>query len=200
MNVKAKNGISNANNPLCEGFETLQQYHTTTHKRSYKFFVDIMTTLKIIYKDHILPTKEQIEWINKINRPVVILLRKPEDTIDNYKRLINDYKEGKLNAKTAKELKLELLCNIDFEAFCKDIEVYNQGWKDANIKKALYVDYNELVLCPYRICSGILRHYGFKMPRIKNFQLMKAKGNHGYNTFTGVGYERAKKEWQNIHS
>lgn len=158
------------------------------------------TSMKVIYKDHILPTKEQIKWIKKIDKPVVILLRKVEDTIDNYERLLEVYREGRLDKKIAKELKVDKLNEIDLKAFYKDIEDFHNLWKNADIKKTLYVDYNELVMCPYRICSSIVRYYGFKMPKIRNFQLMKAKGNHGYNTYTGVGFERAKKEWQNLYS
>lgn len=156
----------------------------------------MITSVKKIYKDHVLPTKEHIEWINKINRPVVILLRNVEDTIDNYMRLIKAYRENKLNDKTAKELQVKLLDSLNFEKFCQDLWDYKAGWEKADIKKALYVDYNELVLCPYRITQKILKHYGFKMPKMKNFQLMKAKGNHGYSTYTGVGFERAKREFE----
>jgi hypothetical protein len=201
MNQKARNGISNVKNPYCKGFETLQKYHTTTHKRPYSFFEVMINSRTVLYKDHILPTEEQIKWIKKINKPVVILLRNVDDTIDNYKRLLKNYKSGKLDKKTEKELQVRLLYGLDFGKFCEDLYEFNKLWRYAELPKALYIDYNELVMCPYRICKKIIEHYGYKMPKVKNFQLVRAKGNHGYNTFTGVGYERAKKEYEkNLHS
>jgi hypothetical protein len=196
LKIKAINGISNAKDPFCKGFSELQKYHTTTHQRDFKYFNDVINDRKKIYKDHILPVDNQIEWIEKINKPIVVLLRNVEDTIDNYKRLMASFRSGKLNKTTAKELQVSLLCSINFEKFCEDLYSYNTLWKQARIEKALYVDYNELVLCPYRLTKNIVNHFGFKMPVIKNFQLLKAKGNHGYSTYTGVGYKRALDEYK----
>ena len=200
LKIKYKNGISKGKNDfLCNGFEELQKYHTTTHKRSFGFLKALIESRIIIYKDHILPTKEHIEYIKKINFPVVILLRTPEETMDNYKRLLQDYKKNKLNENDIKELKLIILDKIDFNKLKNDIENFKKGWEKANIKNALYINFIELVMCPFHTCKKIVEHYGYKMPRFKKFELIKAKGNHGYNTFTGVGYERAKKEWHAIY-
>lgn len=198
MKIRYKNGISKGkNDKLCEGFEELQKYHTTTHKRSFQFLKKWIKDRSIIYKDHILPTKEHIEYINKINYPVVILLRDPFDTFDNYKRLLDDYRTDKLSKAEINELHLDVLHNIDMVKFTSDIIDYRNFWIEAKIKKALYIDYNELVMCPYHTCKKIVQHFGFNMPKVKKFALLKAKGNHGYNTYTGVGFERAKKQWSN---
>jgi hypothetical protein len=193
--IKYKNGQSKGKTGiLCDGFEELQKYHTTTHKRTKQFLIGWVDKKDKIYKDHILPTKKHIEYLK--NKKFILLLRNPDHTIDNYIRLIKDYKNNKLSEKDIKELHLDLLLNLDFDKFCQDIKNYNKLWKESGL--GLQIDYDELVMCPRRILLKCLKYLG--LPAYGKIELIRAKGNHGYNTFTGIGYERAKKEWQNLHS
>ena len=194
LKIKYRNGMGKYKGwQLCKEFEELQKYHDTTIKRSYKFLKGWIERKDIIYKEHILPTNDHINYIRKINKPIVIILRNPKNTMDNYKRLLN----AKLSNKDKKELQIERLKKIDMKLFENDIKEFRKRWENAKLKKALLIYYNELVMCPYRICKTIVNHFGFKMPRMKKFALLKAKGNHGYNTYTGIGKKRAIKDWNN---
>jgi len=196
--TKSVNGLGKSNRQweYCEGFSEIQKYHDTTIKRSYDFLNSWISTKRKIYKDHILPTKDHIKKIKKIDKNIVILLRNPDNTLDNYKRLLYSYNSGELSKAEINELRPDRLATCDIRQFKSDIALFKAGWEDAKIGKALYIDFDELVMCPYRICKQIVEHFGFSMPKIKNFALEKAKGNHGYNTYTGVGYDRAKKNWE----
>lgn len=194
LKLKYKNGISRTTkDKLCEGFEELQKYHSTTHQRSFKFLKDWITCKTIIYKDHILPTKNHIAYINKINYPIVILIRNPEDSLNNYKRLLENYHNGKLSKAEIKELQLERLDKIDMNKLYLDILKFHHDWITAKVRCALYVDFDTLIMSSFHTCKKIVEHYRFRMPKLKTFALLKAKGNHGYNTYTGVGVERIKK-------
>lgn len=195
VNVRFRNGMSKGKNDKdCEGFEELQKYHTTTHARSEKFLAEYGTDKNIIYKEHILPTKAHIAIIKKHKLRVVILLREPEHTIDNYRRLLDDYQNGKLNEHDIKELFVEKLSSLDFEKLSEDIRDYNKLWKEADIKTALYLDYKDIVLSPWHACRRVVTHFGYKIKFPKKVELIKARGNRGYNTFTGVGLQRLRNE------
>lgn len=192
--IKAVNGKSKSkNDELCIGFEELQKYHTTTHKRTEKLLTYYCQKKDLIYKDHILPTEEHLKYLNK--KRFIVLLRKPEDTIDNYKRIIENYKNNKLLAKDAKELKLELLINIDFDKFCDDIRLFNKIWSEYH--GGLHIDYDTLIMCPRNTLLKCMNY--FQLPIIGKIELVKAKGNHGYNTYTGIGEKRAKERWNDTN-
>jgi hypothetical protein len=192
--IQYKNGQSRGKKDvMCEGFEELQKYHTTTHRRTKKYLISWAKRKDKIYKEHILPTQEHIEALK--GQRYIILLRNPEHTIDNYVRLIKTYKDGKLSKHDINELKLELLTNIDFDKFSQDIIDFHNKWKEV---EALHIDYDQLVMCPVNTLKKCMSYLG--LPIRGKIELLKAKGNHGYNTYTGVGYERAKKKWIDLHS
>jgi len=193
LKLKYRNGLGKTeNNELCEGFEEIQKYHGTTVKRSFKFLKNWIEKRDIIYKEHILPTDEHINYIKKINKPIIIMLRNPEHSIDNYKRLLKD----KLSEKNEAELKRDVLKTINMDLLEKDIKEFNRKWKEVNLKCALYIDFDYLIMNPWHACKRIVEHFGFKMPKLKKFALLKAKGNHGYNTYTGIGLQRLLNKYK----
>jgi hypothetical protein len=185
-----KNGQSKTvKDELCEGFDELQKYHTTTHKRSKEFLQTWCDRKDSIYKDHILPTKEHIDYLK--DKKFIMLLRNPFDTLDNYVRMVEKYRSNKMSKKESEELKLELFLKIDFDKFSNDIYEYNKKWKET--KLGLLIDYDELVMCPKNTLLKCIRYLGISIK--DEVVLLKSKGNHGYNTYTGVGYQRAKNKW-----
>lgn len=190
--IKFKNGESRGRNYIaCNGFEELQKYHTTTHARSADYLQKWAIRNDCILKDHILPTNEHIQalWGHK----AIVLLRDPEHTIDNYVRMRDKYLSGHMPEKEAKELHLETFLKVDFDTFCEDIRTYHEGWRSAGI--GLIIDYDQLVMCPRNTLLKCLKYLGLSTRG--KIELIKARGNHGYNTYTGVGYKRAKESWKN---
>jgi hypothetical protein len=195
LNIKYQNGISRKKYDktlFCEGFEEMQEFYGTTIKRDYKFLEKWINRQDVIYKEHLLPTKEHIEYIKQINKPVVILTRDSSDCIDNHIRTIELYKNGKLSKREQKGLVINKMIKLDLNKLKIDFDNFNNGWLNANLKNALYITFNELVLHPKRTIKRVLNHYGYKTLGLK-LELVKAKGNRGdYNTYTGVGLERLK--------
>lgn len=195
MNVGFKNGIGKSTNKnwrYCEGFPTIQRYHDTTIARSKSFLKDWMGNRKSILKDHILPTEKHMEFISDINFKIVIVLRNPEDSLDNYKRMYKRYKTGKMTQAEIKELMPQRFDWIDFDKYLFDLQQFNLRWKEFKYEKKLIITFEDLILNYKSTMIEIIKWWKFKVP--KNIPpLVKAKGNHGYNTFTGVGAKRLKE-------
>ena len=194
LNIKYQNGISRKKydkSLFCEGFEEMQEFYGTTIKRSYEFLDKWISRKDIIYKEHLLPTKDHIEYIKRINKPIVILTRDPGESIDNHIRTIELYKQGKLTKREQKGLLIHKMCKLSIGKLLRDFTYFNDGWLNSGVN-ALYITFNELVLNPKQTIKRVLNHYGFKTLG-KKLVLLKAKGNRGnYNTYTGVGIKRLK--------
>ena len=139
-NVKYKNGESRPKGfEYCEGFEELQKYHTTTHRRTKEYLQKWATRRDCILKEHILPTREHINALK--NRKVIILLRNPDHSIDNYARMVEKFDHGEMSNKEAKELKLTEFKKLDVDKFGRDILLFNREWHKAKI--GMIIDYDE---------------------------------------------------------
>lgn len=193
MKIKYCNGIGcQKYDYTVEEFKTIRQYHTSKLIPTEEELKSWINNKNLLFKDHILPIKKNIDIVKKSGR-VLILLRNPEHCLDNYKRMYVKYRTGGMTEKEVKELTPQLLEKVDWGLLLDDLKAYNEGWKNANLSNAKYIDFDELVLCPKRILLEI--HKFLNIPvRNKITGLVRAKGNKGYNTYTGVGLERAKKE------
>lgn len=163
LKLVAKNGQTRRQNDAnCEGYKNIQVYHNTTVKRSYEFLNFYIKAENIIYKEHILPTKEHINFLIKIDRPIIILLRDASSIIKSYKRIFSVLPEIEKNI-NYDDLKKEL------ELFEKTYLMYQEN------KNFLCVYYNEIVLDTENSIKKILQHYKYKLKDydIKNIVLEK---------------------------
>lgn len=195
LKIKFQNGISRKHGyrleELCPGYDEMQKYHGTTIKRTFNFLNRWISRNDVIYKEHLLPTKEHIEYIKKINKPVVILLRNPEDVIDNYLRSCKKFNNGLMGLREQKGLIIKKLITLDFDKLKEEYEEFNISWRNAKLKNALYIDFKDLILNYNSTMRKIMYHYGIR--KYKLIPMLKAKGNRGdYNTYTGVGEKRLK--------
>ena len=70
LNIKYQNGISRKKYLIdVKEFEEMQKYHGTTIRRSKEFLAKWISRKDIIYKEHLLPIKEHIQYIKEINKP-----------------------------------------------------------------------------------------------------------------------------------
>lgn len=196
LKIKYQNGISRKRydkSLFCEGFEEMQEYHGTTIKRSYDFLDKWIKRKDVIYKEHLLPTKEHIEYLRKINKPIVILLRNSIDVIDNYKRSKEKYLSGKMDDREQKGLIINKLIKLNFNKLKKEYDDFNKKWLNACLNNVLYITFDLLILDYDNTMRIILKHYGY--PKAKIIPMLKAKGNRGdYNTYTGIGEKRLRGE------
>lgn len=106
----------------CEEFQELQKYHGTMVKRNYNFLYDYICKPKVLYKEHILPTKRHLEIIDDVKKPVIVLIRNEDNTIESYKRVYSVLPEIKPDYEM---LKSELLkfqnIYLEKESFHPDI-------------------------------------------------------------------------------
>ena len=197
LKIKDQNGISRVkDNPelRCDDFSEMQKFYGTTSKRTLEFLRLWIGRRDVIYKEHLLPTKEHIEYVRKISKPVIILTRFPTDSIDNHKRTVQAYHDGKLTAKEKRGLVIEEMILLDMDKLQADFEAFNDGWINAKLPNALYITFEELVLYPHVTLKKVLNHLGYKT-KYRVLSLLKAKGNRGdYNTYTGVGEKRLKEK------
>ena len=197
LKISFKNGLGKQIGwEYCKGFQEIQKYHDTTIKRSLDFFKKWITTRKVLYKEHILPTKEHLEYIKKINCKITIVLRNPKDSLDNYKRMYDKYKNGNMERDEINELMPYRFDNIDFDKYLNDLIEFNKKWREFNYNKKLIITFEDLILDYNNTIKKILTFWGIRIPD-KIIPLIKSKGNHGYNTYTGVGEKRLLKQLQN---
>jgi hypothetical protein len=109
---------------LNPGFERLQYFHTLIFERTALDVKNMIEMKKTVYREHLLPTERNLRILDKYNN-YIVLLRNPEDSYDNYVRIM-----GKEDKKLLKELK-------DFNS------KYRKYLEDKNI---LIVNYEDLVL------------------------------------------------------
>lgn len=194
MKINFQNGLGkDIGWEYCEGFSEVQKYHDTTIRRSYEFLKKWISTRKSILKEHILPTQEHFLYIRKINCKILIVLRKPEDSLDNYKRMYDKYLTGEMDNNEIDELMPYRFDNIKFDKFLNDLRDFNKNWKTFSYNKKLIITFEDLILNYRKTIIKVLTFFGFKIPK-KIIPLFKSKGNHGYNTYTGIGEKRVKGE------
>jgi hypothetical protein len=150
----------------CEDFVEIQKHHSNMGERGSLFLKRVITSRKVIYREHLLPTKRHLKILNKLNKKVVILLRNPEDSFDSYIRLKNSNADEE-------ELKRDLIHFFNY---------YMDFSKDK--KKILVVKYGNLVLNYKSTMKKIMKHFRLPIPK-KIPSLLKKK-------YTGVGEKRIR--------
>ena len=194
MGIRYQNGLGKSFGwEFCDGFYEIQKYHDTTIKRNKAFLKTWILKEDSILKEHILPTEHHKKLIREINGKIVILLRRPEDSFDNYQRLIKSYKNGKLSKEVINELVPYRFDKIHMFKFYQDLIKFNFGWITFDYDKKLIVGYEDLILDYYTTIKKILKFWEKPIPK-KIMPLFRSKGNHGYNTYTGVGRKRLYEE------
>lgn len=161
MGIAHKNGHNKRDGDQeCDGFEQIQIYHKTTVKRKYIYLYKYICKSNILYKEHLLPTKDHIDFINDINKPVIVLIRNPSDTIESYKRVFSVLPEIKIDYE---QLELELLCFA---------ETYLREADDNKIYKIIY--FEDVINNFTETVKECIIHYGFKIPyNVEKFKLCK---------------------------
>lgn len=174
LDITHKNGQSIMKGETkCEGYEELQKYHGTTVKRNYKYMEKYIKDKKIIYKEHILPTSHHLEIINKINSPVVVLLREPEETIESYKRVFSVLPELK---------------DINYNKLLDEVKEFYNVYKNINNDLYLIVTFRDIVFNFNQTIKKIIKHYGLNIPKnLKKFELAK-------RNYTGHGIRKIMEE------
>lgn len=180
----------------CIGFSEIQKYHDTTIKRDFNYFNKWIRNKNVLYREHILPIKEHLNYIRQVNNKILILLRNPEDCIDNYRRMYAKYLDGKMSEKDISQLYPKRFSSIDFGYLLNDFIEFNVRWKDFNFNKKLIITYEDLVLDYENTIKKVLKFFNFKIPK-KIIPLMRHKYKRGTQSFTGVGLQKLKEEKDN---
>ena len=150
----------------CPGFTEIQRHHSNMIQRNELFLKQVTSGRKTIFREHLLPIKEHLNILKKLNNKVVVLLRNPDDSCNSYMRF---------NKKTNEKQIKEDLNNF----YNKYIDFYKK-----NDKIVLIVYYKDLVLRYEQTMKKILTHFNLKIFK-KIPPLQKRK-------FTGVGLKRIK--------
>jgi hypothetical protein len=146
----------------CKNFEVIQSVHSNICVRSELFLSQVIKGRKTIFREHILPTREHLQKLAKFNENYIVLVRNPEHSLDNYKRL-------KISEKNLKKIDKELkVFHSRYLRFAK------------SRKNVLVIDYDDLILNYKETMKIILKHFNIKGPIIP---LMKKK-------YTGIGDRR----------
>jgi hypothetical protein len=137
-------------------------------ERTPKFINKITKSKYEIYREHILPTNRHLKILEKVNRKIIILLRKPEDVIDSYKRLKKSNK-------------------INFDKLTKDVEKFYSSYIawSINKKKILLITYKQLIKEYNKTMNEIFNFWNLKKP--KNYIKLLRKN------YTGVGEKRLEE-------
>jgi hypothetical protein len=124
---------------------------------------------KVIYKEHILPTKKHLKIIESVNKPVVVLLRKPNETIASYKRIFS-------------VINLE----VDFDTLLDEIKQFYTSYIN---KSGIYlvITWRDIVFDFHSTMKKILKHYGFKVEKYNINRYTLSRRN-----YTGDGIEALK--------
>jgi hypothetical protein len=167
LNMEVRLGIpKNKIDIKCEGFPEIQKYHDNMIERSPLFLQQVLSGKKILFKEHLMPTKRHLAILHKIKYPVCVLLRTPQDSLDSYMRLKNN--------------------KIDFEQLGIDLENFHNTylWWASNKPYAHVIFYRDLVLNWNISIKKILKIYKRQIPKnIDKFKLQKRK-------YSGVGVKR----------
>ena len=168
--IPHKNGQSfTKNDKKCQGYEELQKYHGTTVQRNYEYLHKYITAKNIIYKEHILPIKQHVDIINKINQNVIVLLRKPEETIESYKRVFSVLPE---------------LGNIDWKKLYYEVNQFYETYYFLNNPLYLIIHFRDVVFKFHETMKKIGEHYQLEIPNdLNKYELQK-------RNYTGHGIRK----------
>lgn len=163
MKVKPFRGTKRKDfNILEDEFEQLQLYHTLIFERSPLDIMRMVKDQKILYREHLLPNDRTFKILDKYDK-FIVLLRNPEDSYDNYKRILD--KKNEQNKKILEDLIL----------FYSRYQIYLK-----NRPEILQIDYEDLVINYKDVLKDICKYW-----KIKNKIIPLKKEN-----YTGIGEKR----------
>jgi len=155
LNVAIKNGQSKRrNDKKCPGYSQMQTYHGTTVQRSHAYLKKYILSRGSLYKEHILPINEHLDIMREINKPIVVLLRDPLETIESYKRVFSVLPE----------------LDIDIETLEIEIKLFYNIYKNLG-NPFLIVTYRDVVLNTKETLEKIIKYYGLKVPDLTGVKL-----------------------------
>lgn len=157
--LQRKNGQNRqAKDVKCNEYENIQTYHGTTVKRNYAYLEKYLKSRILIYKEHILPTKEHLDILKKIDTNFVVLLRDTESIMKSYSRVFDVLPE----------------LNIDRKRMKAEIQEFSDRYMELNWNTILIVTYNDIVNSFTEIMEKILVHYELEIPAdINKYKLAK---------------------------
>lgn len=183
LKVKYINGLVTKPKIFCNEFSEIQRWHNTMIPRTKKFMIDMYNDKSIFYKEHILPTTRHLNIIRNFNKPLMILLRRPNESYDAYIRFNNK----EVLKRYGKKL-------VNLKKIKKDIELFYWRYKALEVEKLnhlLFITYRDLMFDFTETLKKIFEHYGWKLPEnYDKIELQKIK-------YTGVGIKRIKNEGNN---
>jgi hypothetical protein len=147
----------------CKGFTEIQKFHDNMSQRNLKFLQQEINGRKTIFKEHLLPVDNHLRLLEKIRKPIIILLRYPEDSFDSYRRFLKEkYNENNL---------------------MQDIENFHNRylWWDSRQSYTKIIYYRDLILNYKNVMKSILKWYKISYKGL--LPLMKLK-------YTGIGKKR----------
>lgn len=150
----------------CPGFPEIQKHHSNMIQRNELFLKQVTKGRKKIFREHLLPIDDHLKILKKLNINIVILLRKPEDSVDSYIRF-----NKKTNKKQIKQ----------------DLDNFYNKYIDFSLKNdkiVLMIFYKDLILNYKGTMKKILKHYNLKIP--KNIPPLEKR------KYTGIGFKRLK--------
>lgn len=146
-----------------EEFKVLGSCHKCIGQRIKIYFEQLIDGKKV-FKDHVIPTKENIDALKEIGKPVVILLRKPEDSYDSYIRQFEKNGNDK----------------IDRKALKKELKKFYNDWEEMEDDDLfLIIEYDDLILSYEDTMRNILEH--LDQPKIIPLEKLR---------YTGIGKKR----------
>lgn len=157
----------NKANKLNKEFKELSRYHNNIVERNENFIKTTSESKITLFKEHLLPTPEHLEFLNKYKNNIIILLRYPEDSLDNYLRMFK--KNGRKNYKE-KELLNDLRCFHD-----------RYMWWASNKRYAIVIYYKDLIQNYKSTMLRILKHFDIKSKKLIPLKKLN---------YTGIGEKR----------
>lgn len=151
-----------------DDFFEMAKWHSNIGIRSAAVIERFVTSKTMIYRDHLIPTKEHLEELEKYQDNIVILLRNPLHVFDNYLR------DTKFESKEVVIQKLQEELNV----FKNTYQQWAIGRKNVTV-----IYFKELVLYPNKTLARILNIFGIKDYTIPEFRK---------DMFTGEGLKRLK--------
>lgn len=157
MHVKPIKGLKLKTDSIrYKEFLELQKYHTLIYKKTNKTVGMMINDKTKLYREHLVPTEHNLRMLKNYSN-YIILLRSPEDSYLNYKRLLA--KKGQGNIQILRDLKL---------FFIRYIEFYLG-------KGLLVIFYDDLVLNYQKTMKRITAYWNIKA-KIINLQKRKYTG------------------------
>lgn len=181
LNIKCIQSIQRKKNEKnCEGFENLQKYHTSLVKRKFTFLKKYIEDENILYKEHLLPIRDHINFIEQIGKPIFVLIRKSDEIVDSYKRIFSVLPQ------------IEEI--INYEKLKGELDLFSEMYlkkEKENPKIWMVITFRDLMFNCHEIIKKITDHYGYNLDieYIKRFKYEK-------RNYTGHGIRKIKGEKQ----